>query len=186
MRPDLYMDVFDVRSRDEIEVAASSEVTYRSVMDLDLARSLPAAVLFAIRGLPHLVTGKVRPSRSFRLQDVLDAGFVILEEDAPRGLVVGAVGKFWRLDSGIVRVTPDEFHSFDAPGFARAVLAFTVDELDRRRSLLATETRVACTDASARRKFSLYWRAIGPFSGMIRRIMLDQVKRSAERAPAVV
>jgi hypothetical protein len=95
--------------------------------------------------------------------------------------LLGVVGKFWRPDSGIERIAPDAFQNFDDPGFAKAVLAFTVEERAGTSSILATETRVACTDGSARRKFMLYWRAIGPFSGFIRPLMLNQVKRAAER-----
>jgi hypothetical protein len=45
-----------------------------------------------------------------------------------------------------------------------------------------TETRVASTDDEARRKFGWYWRLIGPFSALIRRVMLGQIKREAETA----
>ena len=176
---DRYLEAYDVRSSHEIEVDAAAAVTYRAVRDLDLGRSVPIAALFALRGLPHLVTGKARPTRSLTFESLLGLGFMMLEEDAPRELVMGAVGKFWRPDSGMIRIAPDEFRSFDEPGYARAVLTFIVEERGSG-SLLATETRVACTDASALRKFSLYWRAIGPFSGLIRHLMLRQVKRTAE------
>lgn len=179
---DRYLEIYDVRSSHEIEVDAAATVTYRAARDLDLGRSVPIAALFALRGLPHFVTGKARPSRSITLDTLLGLGFMMLEENAPKELVMGAVGKFWRPDSGMVRIAPDEFRSFDEPGYAKGILSFTVEERDRVTSLLATETRVACTDPSARRKFLLYWRAIGPFSGLIRRLMLRQVKGTAEAA----
>ena len=179
---DSYLPTYDVRSAHELEVHAPASVVYRAARDLDIGRSLPVTALFAIRALPHLLTGKARPSRSITLESILEAGFTMLEENAPREIVMGAVGKFWRPDSGMIRIGPGEFRDFDTPGFAKGVLAFTVEERDDTRSLLATETRVACTDSSARRKFSLYWRAIGPFSGLIRRLMLNEVKRAAEGA----
>lgn len=178
---DRYLAVYDVRTAHATEVDATPTETYRAVRDLDLGRSLPIAALFALRGLPHLVTGKVRPSRSITLQTVLQAGFTVLEEQPPNEFVMGAVGRFWRPDSGLVSITPEEFRPFDEPGYAKAALSFRVEERGGG-SLLATETRVACIDASARRKFSVYWRVIGPFSGLIRRLMLDQVKRRAEGA----
>jgi hypothetical protein len=177
---DRHLRIYDVSSSHSIEVDASANATYRAVRDLDLGRSLPIAALFALRGLPHLVTGKARLSRSLTLETLLRAGFTILEEAPPRELVLGAVGRFWRPDSGLVPVPPEEFRHFDEPGHAKAALTFIVEE-QGSGSLLATETRVACTDASALRKFSLYWRVIGPFSGLIRRLMLEQVKRAAER-----
>jgi hypothetical protein len=177
---DRHLEVYDIRSSHAIEVDASATVTYRAVRDLDLGRSVPMTALFALRGLPHLLTGKARPSRSITLETFLQAGFTILEERPPRELVMGVVGRFWRPDSGLVRIAPEEFRRFDEPGYAKVALTFIVAE-HGRGSLLATETRVACTDASALRKFSLYWRVIGPFSGLIRRLMLKEVKRSAEK-----
>lgn len=174
-----HLPTYDVRSAHAIEVRAPAGVTYEAMRNLDMGKSLPVMVLFAVRGLPHLLTGKVRPRRTVTLDAVLGLGFVILEERSPGELVMGAVGKFWRPDSGLVRITAEEFPTFDKPGYARATMSFTVEETDVG-SRLATETRVACTDASARRMFGLYWRAIGPFSGFIRRVMLDGVKRAAE------
>ena len=47
-------------------------------------------------------------------------------------------------------------------------------------SRVETETRVVCTDDDARRQFSRYWWLIGRFSALIRRVMLGDIKRSAE------
>jgi hypothetical protein len=46
-------------------------------------------------------------------------------------------------------------------------------------SRLATETRVRALDERARRGFRLYWLAIGPFSGLIRRRWLSAVQEAA-------
>jgi hypothetical protein len=138
--------------------------------------------LFAIRAVPHLVTGKAKFRRSLTLDDFVENGFVLLAEQVGKEVVLGAIGKFWRPDSGISRVDASEFQSFDDPGYAKAAMNFRVDELGPDRCLLVTETRVLCTDASSRRKFRLYWSAIGPFSGAIRHVMLRQAKRSAESA----
>ncbi|MDQ3957683.1 MAG: hypothetical protein M3273_05105 [Actinomycetota bacterium] len=178
---DRYLEVYDVRSSHAIEVDAPAAVVYRAVRDMDLGKSLPVVALLALRGMPHFLTGKARPSRSITLETFLQAGFTILEERPPSELVAGAVGKFWRADSGLLRIAPEEFTPFDEPGHAKAALTFVVEERGSG-SLLSTETRVACTDASALRKFSIYWRIVGPFSGLIRRIMLAQVKRAAESA----
>jgi hypothetical protein len=47
---------------------------------------------------------------------------------------------------------------------------------------LSTETRVWAADPPARRRFRLYWLAIRPFSGLIRRLWLRAIKRRAESA----
>jgi hypothetical protein len=176
---DRLLPSYDVRTSHALEIDAPTDVTYRAARELDMGKSVPAAILFAIRTIPHVLTGKTRPTRSLTLQMVLDAGFTILEERPPEELVIGVAGKFWRPDSGLLRVARGDFTSFDEPGYAKATLSFTVEE-HGAGSLLATETRVACTDDSARRKFLLYWRVIAPFSGFIRRSMLKGVKRAAE------
>lgn len=178
---DRYLDAYDVRSSHSIAIDASPAVTYAAARRVDLGRSVPIVILVAIRGLPHVVTGKARPTRSITFETLLQLGFTILEERRPAELVVGAIGRFWRPDSGLVRVAPEQFRDFDEPGYAKAVLTFTVEE-SADGSLLSTETRVACTGPWARRKFLVYWRVIGPFSGLIRRIMLQEVKRAAEAA----
>ena len=179
---DRYLPAYDVRSHHAVEVDATAADTYRAARDLDLGRSIPVLVLFAIRGLPRILTGKTRPARSLTLDSLLDLGFVMLD-DAPGAIVMGAVGKFWRPDSGMIRVGADDFGAFDEPGYAKGIVAFTVEDLDGGGSAVATETRVHCTSPDARRKFLLYWRAIGPFSGVIRKLMLQEVKRAAEGSP---
>jgi hypothetical protein len=51
-------------------------------------------------------------------------------------------------------------------------------------SRLATETRVSALDERARRRFRLYWLAVGPFSALIRRRWLAAATASAKRSTA--
>lgn len=51
-------------------------------------------------------------------------------------------------------------------------------------SRLATETRVRALDERTRRRFRLYWLAVGPFSGLIRRRWLAAATASAKRSTA--
>ncbi len=47
-------------------------------------------------------------------------------------------------------------------------------------SVLSTETWVETATPQADRAFRLYWAVIAPFSGVIRRVLLDAAKRRAE------
>ena len=47
-------------------------------------------------------------------------------------------------------------------------------------SMLSTETWVETATSRADRAFRLYWVVIAPFSGLIRRVLLDAAKRWAE------
>jgi hypothetical protein len=50
--------------------------------------------------------------------------------------------------------------------------------------VFSTETRVATTDAEARRKFRRYWSLLSPGIVMLRRESLRLVRREAERRVA--
>jgi hypothetical protein len=177
---DRFVPKYDEIEHHEVEVDAPVERGYRAVKELDLARSPIVLGLLAVRGLPTLFTGAARPARRLRLDEILRAGFVVLAEEPNREIVLGVVGKFWQLSSGIHRIEPDEFIGFDAPGFAKSAWNFVVSERAQGGSTVVTETRVVCTDEEARRKFGLYWRLVGPFSALIRRSLLRGIKRDAE------
>jgi hypothetical protein len=177
---DEFLPDYDVVEHHGIDVDAPVDKTYRAVKELDLARSPVVLALLFARGLPHLFTGAVKPKRQLRLDDIIQSGFVVLGEKPHRELVLGIVGKFWQLSSGVHRIEPDEFIEFDEPGYSKAVWNFLVTERAGGGSTVVTETRVACTDDDSRRKFSLYWWVIGRFSALIRHIVLEQIKRDAE------
>jgi hypothetical protein len=177
---DRFLPQYDVIEHHETTVNAPVETTYRAVKELDLGRSPVVLALLAVRGLPTLFTGAARPARRIGLKEIVRTGFVVLAEEPGRELVLGVVGKFWRLTSGIHRIEPDEFSGFDAPGFAKAAWNFVVSEWSPSGSTVVTETRVLCTDDDARRRFTLYWRLVGPFSALVRRVLLRGIKRDAE------
>lgn len=82
------------------------------------------------------------------------SGFRVLADDAPRELVIGT------------NVAPSTL----------AVMNFRVGN----DGLVTTDTRVFARTDSGRRSFAVYWRAIRPGSGIIRRSWLEAIKRRAE------
>ncbi len=179
---DRFLPDYDVVEHHAVDVDAPVDEAYRAVKELDLARSPVVLALLFARGLPHLFTGAVKPKRRLGLDEIVESGFVVLAEEPDRELVLGIVGKFWQLSSGVHRIEPDEFIGFDTPGFAKAVWNFVVSARPGGGSRVETETRVVSTDDDARRQFSRYWWLIGRFSALIRRIVLGQIKREAETA----
>ena len=177
---DRFLPEYDVVEHHAIDVDAPVDRAYRAVKELDLARSPVVLALLFARGLPTTFTGAVKPKRRLGLDEIVESGFVVLGEEPDRELVLGVVGKFWRPTSGVHRVEASEFGGFDTPGFAKGAWNFVVSERPGSGSRVETETRVACTDDDARRKFGWYWRLVGPFSALIRRVMLRDIKRGAE------
>jgi hypothetical protein len=179
---DRYLPEFDVVERHHELVLAPADRTYQAVRQVDLARARMIRALLAARGLPRLVRRDRGNRRStMTIDDLLRAGFVWLDEAPGRELVLGLIGTFWKPTGGVRRVDPGEFEAFDEPGLAKAAWNFRVLPDGESRSFVTTETRVHVPDESSRRKFLLYWAAIGPFSGVIRRQALLLVKRAAER-----
>jgi hypothetical protein len=180
---DQFLPEYDEVEHHAASVDAPADRTYRAVKELDLARSPVVLALLAVRGIPSLFTGAVKPKRRLGLDEIVESGFVVLGEEPGRELVLGIVGKFWTLSSGVHRIEPDQFTGFDEPGFAKAAWNLVVVERAGGGSTVTTETRIACTDAEARRNFGWYWRLIGPFSALIRRVLLRSIQRDAEAAP---
>jgi hypothetical protein len=147
-----------------------------------------AAAVRAIGGRDLPVTGalmrlRALGRRAFDDRPIVEAmsaiGLAVLV-DEERALLLGGVLAPWRLRGGHLPVTcAEDLRAFAAPGWVRVAAAFTVAG-DGDGSRVATETRIAATDAVARRRFGRYWRVIGPFSGITRREMLAAVRRRAE------
>lgn len=181
---DRFLPEPEVRSHHETGVNAPAERAWAAVRTLDLARSPVVKVLFGLRSLPGLLS-RASPARrglGLDMDGLLRTGFVLLDEAPGDEVVLGLVGRFWTPSGGIVRVAPEEFASFDRPGFAVAAWNFTLRGPAAGPVRLATETRVRLTDASSRRRFRAYWTIVGPFSGLIRHEMLRTVRRAAETA----
>jgi hypothetical protein len=180
---DEWMPAWDVVERHETRIRAPREAVWRAARTLDLARSPIVATLFALRSLPGLLSrGPRKRALGTTMDGLLRNGFVLLGERPGEELLLGLAGRFWRPSGDIVRLTPDELRAFDRPGYAVATWDFTLAG-DGDAVRLATETRVRCTDAAARRSFRRYWAVVGPFSGLIRREMLRSIRRAAESGP---
>lgn len=179
------LPTFDVAERHQLVVRAQAARVYAVVRRLDLSGSRVVRGLFALRGVPARLTGRGRgPSPlGLTLDELLQrGGFVLLAERPGEELLLGLVGRFWTTSGALQRVDPAGFRAFDRPGFAKAVWNFHLAPAGQGKTLLSTETRVLCLDPASRRSFRRYWRLIRPFSGLIRRIALREIRRRAEAA----
>jgi len=181
---DRFLPDFDVHELHAISVRASPAFVLGEARKLTPRRVPLFVALMTLRGLPARLAGR----RSALALDVaildqfLAGGFCVLA-DSERELVLGAVGRFWKLGGGIRRIAPEQFPAFAEPGFAK--VAFNLHaQPTATGARLSTETRIQATDAAARRAFSRYWMLIRPGSAAIRRGWLRAIKRHAEM-PAV-
>jgi len=108
-------------------------------------------------------------------------GFVVLAEAPNEEIVIGIAGRFWRPDGGrYLDLSKDQFADFSRLGFAKAAWNFKLRAESDWGTALSTETRVECFGRSALWKFGTYWSVIAPFSGLIRKAILKQIKAEAE------
>ncbi len=110
--------------------------------------------------------------------------FTLLERNEDE-IVLGLIGRFWRLDFGLEHITDgSQFLDFDEPGIAKLVMSFAIECASNGQTRLTRTTRVFCPDRRSKMPFAPYWAAIRPASGFIRRRMLSRVKAAAEAASA--
>lgn len=181
MKIDEVMPIYEVRAVHRVHVRATAPQTWGVLLGSDFSDSFLVRILMSVRSGRVLRRGHKRSLR----ERLSGTGFMELAEIPGQEIVIGVAGRFWRPDGGrCFDVEPAGFAAFSRPGYAKAAWNFALAP-EPSGCLLTTETRVQCFGRTALRNFRAYWAVIRPFSGLIRRAMLQHVKSAAEssRAP---
>jgi len=168
----------------EIRVRASPKRVYDAIWKVTAEEIQLFRTLTWLRS-PHLPGRGGResilnaPEKKPILEVVTASGFALLADQPGREVVVGTLvvapsRPRARIDS------PEDFAALDAPGYAKAVMNFHLEDEGGGWTRLTTETRVYATDASTRRRFAAYWRVIYPGSSFIRRMWLRAIQERAD------
>jgi hypothetical protein len=177
---DRFMPEYDVSERHHVRVMAPAAITLSAAADVELQKSPVVRAIFRAR---ELVLG-ARPDGVARpvtlLAEMKALGWGLLAEKPGLEIVVGAVTQPWMAEVVFRALPPDQFHVFREPGYVKIAWTLRADPIGPAASIFRTETRVATTDAWARRKFRWYWARFSPGIVLIRRLMLGQVKGEAE------
>lgn len=183
---DHFLPVHHFGERHQALAMAPPQRLYQAARDLDMGRSPLVGGLLLLRELPVRLAMRDFQGqglgRSF--EQMRAFGFIPLDDQPPRELVLGLVGRFWNLSPQIIRLPPGEFRDFSQPGYAKVAANLLVEPLGPGLTRLSTETRVQCLGLEARAKFRAYWTLIRPFSGLIRREWLRLARQAAEEPPA--
>jgi len=173
------MPDYDVREMHALWVDAPSSRVWSELHQVTL-REMPLfrALMFLRRPHPRNRSSVSLTDRPL-LAEMASGAFVPLAQRRPANLVLGLVARPWQLTAGLNEVDGQGFAAFDEPGWVKILLGFDLEETDGR-TRLRTETRIQATDAAARRRFRLYWLAVGPGSAMTRRSLLRAVKHRSE------
>ena len=186
---------YDVTEAHAVVVDADTDLTWRAARRGDLSQSAVVRTLLELRSLPNRLQRALerRPAESARpplnLDDMERVGFLLLGERPGHEIVFGSVVQPWKAvtdNEPAPRVEADRFAAFDTPGYVKVAFNIRVEPYGRGRSLVTTETRTAATDPASLHRFNRYWLLVGPFSALIRRLMLRIVKADAERRSGVM
>lgn len=165
---DKYLPKYTFNEFHEIVVNSPIENVYHVAKDFDLSKSAMITFLFKLRGLP---------TKRLNLQNFIeDIGFTNLEENFPYEILVG----FW------TRVKIEKIPSFDdfsnnsISPWLKVVWNFQFEKMEENKTRVSTETRVLCVAPITRFTFGAYWIIIKPFSGLIRKKMLEIIKNDSE------
>jgi hypothetical protein len=180
---DDFMPQPDFSEVHQVVIEARTEAVYQALWTTDLGSSPIIKGLLGLRSLPQRLihpAGQKSKARKITLDTIMANGFGLLAEEAGREIVLGVAGPFWRPTGNVLPFAEENFRGPVPAGIARAVWNFAVQDAGSGRTILVTETRIACGDRSRRRRFGAYWLFVRPFSGLIRRLMLNAVKRACD------
>ena len=175
---DEFIPEYDFQERHGTLVDVPKEGVRRAVQEWRTTESFLWRLLLRLRGLG-------RPQGSLR-EWAEAMGFLCLAETEDE-VVYGQIGRFWVTDERDALISPrtaEEFRRFNDPRYAVAAMSVSVEPLAPDRTRLCTETRIRALGSEARRRFRLYWLLVRPFSGLLRRSMLNGIKERALRSGA--
>jgi hypothetical protein len=177
---DRFLPDCEVLERHETRVAAPADVTYSAAREMSLGWSPLVRAIF--RGRELLMRSPATEDRPPQplVDECLSIGWGVLAQESGREIVLGAVTQPWKGDVKFRALPPDEFAAFKEPGFAKIAWTIRVEPVGPEASRFYTETRVATTDADARRRFRRYWTMVSPGVRLIRKESLRLVRGAAE------
>jgi hypothetical protein len=172
---DTYLPNYQFSERHFTSVNASPREVLDVIMDHDFTADGITAILMTLRRLPGRLLSELLPHVAAPEQFTMRT-FTPLARDGDREMAAGLVGRFWRLDGGIVPIADGEtFLHFAEAGVPKLVMNFST-EPDGSRTRLSTETRVYCPDAASQLRFTPYWYVIRLASGLICRRFLSRIR----------
>ena len=179
---DDWMPRWQVGERHVLKIAAPPAKVFAAIHEVRADEILLFRTLTAIRRCggtgPESILNA--PEQKPLLDVATQTTFILLENEAPRELVVGTVIAAPRAARESGRLEPDLFRKTLRPGVVLATMNFLVTPAEDGGSTVTTETRVYANSPAALRRFGIYWRLIQPGSDIIRRMWLRAIALRAE------
>ena len=164
---DKYLSAYDFNEFHSVKVNAPANYIYEKMLSCDVSRSFLIRFLFWVRGMPkHLYT----------IEQLTNIGFIKLDEQSGKEIVYGIVTTSPTFNCCQLNVSPVSFIQTKDASIIKAVINFKLQQQNNSTHIFSTETRIWCGSKRMRRKFKLYWFFVKPFSQLIRRAMLKEMK----------
>lgn len=173
---DKYLSAYDFNEYHSIKVNASANGIYDKMLSCDISRSFSIRLLFRLRGMPK---------RLHTINNLTDMGFVKLDEQPGKEIVYGIITNSPTFNCCLSNVTAVSFIQNTDASTIKAVINFKIQEERSSTQIISTETRVWCSSKAMKSKFRLYWLFIKPFSQLIRKALLNQIKQQILNSPTV-
>jgi hypothetical protein len=179
---DEWMPQWHVGEKHILHVAAAPEKVFAAIHAVRADEIFLFRTLIAIRRCGEAGPESIMnaPEKKPLLDVATETTFVLLEEEAPRELVIGTVIAAPRAARASAKLAPDLFRKTLPPGVVLATMNFVVLPDNEGGSSVSTETRIYANSPSALRRFGIYWRIIHPGSDIIRRMWLRAIRQRAE------
>jgi hypothetical protein len=191
---DSFLPEFDFTEVSCAEVKASAETTYRAILQITMAELSPFVwILWFLRTLPEKLVGRKEEPRDnnapYFQQETSDF-FTELVNNPPSEYIFGLVvpediGRVWKKSSELDfrPSNTEEFLAFTNPAHLKVACNFLiVDGGEPGYVKIRSEFRTGALSMTARKKFSVYWRIISPFSHYIQKQWVKAIKRRAEQS----
>jgi hypothetical protein len=172
----------DVRERHEVIVHASAAITMAAAERFDMHSIRVVSAIFRLRAWFMRAIPPPRRWPNGFMDEVRTLGWGELARQRERFVVMGAVVQPWVGNVRFQAVPASEFRDYAGP--RQVKIAWTLETIPQGdgQTCLRTETRVAATDAEARRLFLRYWRFARFGIICIRWLLLPAIRREAERS----
>jgi hypothetical protein len=164
---DKYLPGYDFNEFHSININAPATDIYEKMLHCDLSRNFLIRFLFRLRGMPkHLLT----------IGHLTSMGFIKLDEQPGKEILYGIITSRSTFSNCHSNLSSASFIVNTSGSIIKAVINFKIEEQDNLTQVISTETRILCGSRKMKIKFSLYWFFIKPFSQLVRRSMLRQMK----------
>jgi len=164
---DKYLPDYHFNEFHSIEVNGFMGSIYQKMLRCDFSKSSLINILFRVRGVPVKV---------YSIEHLTSMGFIKLDEEPGKEILFGMVTDNPMFNTCKSNVSSQEFIHRTGNTIIKAVINFRIQDKSNSQHIISTETRVWCGSKAMKSKFKCYWFFIKPFSQLIRKSMLKQLK----------